>query len=121
MKEEKIVDLVENHLSYKNRYYMNIHGTVYSRSGNPDFLTLDKNGNLLAIECKVDGKNLAINQIGKAIEILKSGGRFIVAVSDFDIDLVDLGQIEKFSIGDLNEFDEKLYKIKYHKTKELVL
>lgn len=121
MKEQQVVDLVENHLDYKQRFYLNVHGSTYSQNGTPDFVTMDKDNRFVGIECKVDGKKLVINQLRKAFEILKSGGRFIVAVSDFDIDNVDNKKLPILDISKYkDEFDEELTKIRYNESIELV-
>lgn len=122
MKEEVIVNHVENWLKYKERFFVNVHGSAYSKNGTPDFLTLDKNGQLLAIEAKAPGKAPVVNQWRKAIEILKSGGRYIVAQDDFDLQLVDDFKVDVLKIGQNigeSEFDAKFLKI--NKTKEIVL
>lgn len=121
MKEQQVVDLVENHLNYKQRFYLNVHGSTYSQNGTPDFITLDEDNKFLGIECKVDGRKLVINQLRKAFEILKSGGRFIVAVSDFDIDYVDDKNLPTLDISKFeDEFDKELIKIRYNESTELI-
>src|SRR5699024_12420991 len=55
--------------------------------GTPDIITLDHDGTLLAIEAKSPGAKPKINQLRRAVEILASGGRYVVAYG-FDYDIV---------------------------------
>ena len=89
MKEDVVVRLIENWLSYKNRYYTNNHGSLFSKNGVPDFTTIDKNGQFVDIEAKRPGKVPVVNQWRHLIQICKSGGRAIVGYDDFTIDKMD--------------------------------
>lgn len=89
MKEQHIVDVVRIECERHERFYVNNHGTVMSRSGVPDFMTMDTTGRLVGIEVKKPGARPTVNQLRRAAEILRSGGRYIVAYDDFTLDAVD--------------------------------
>ena len=99
MKEEVVVNEIERQLNAKVRLYNNLHGTMFSKNGSPDFITMDRSGIYLGIEAKAPKKSPAINQWRKAIEILLSGGRYVVAQEDFDLDLIDCRLVKTVEIG----------------------
>lgn len=99
MKEQVVVNLIESQLKSAGRMYFNLHGSVYSNNGSPDFLTMDADGKFMGIEAKAPNKTPYTNQWRRAIEILLSGGRFFVGQHDFDIDKADKGQFPMISIG----------------------
>lgn len=99
MKEEVVVNEIERQLNAKVRLYNNLHGTMFSKNGSPDFVTMDKSGIYLGIEAKAPKKSPAINQWRKAIEILLSGGRYVVAQEDFNLDLIDRKLVKTVKIG----------------------
>ena len=99
MKEQVVVDLIERQLRDVGRMYFNLHGSVYSNNGSPDFLTMDSDGRFTGIEAKAPDKSLYTNQWRRAIEILLSGGRFFVGQDDFDIDRLDKGDYPIITIG----------------------
>lgn len=122
MKEQIIVNYIESQLKNIKRYYINNHGSTFSKNGTPDFITLDKNNNFLAIEAKVPGKAPVINQWRRCIEILLSGGRFIVAQDDFDINKVDDNKLPKVKIGHIiGESEFIAGKLKIKCTTEVIL
>lgn len=89
MKEQVVVNMMEQAFKRARRYYVNVHGSKFSTNGTPDFITHDKNGVFTGIEAKAPGKNPYANQWSRGIEILKSGGRFIIAQDDFTLDAFD--------------------------------
>lgn len=109
MKEEVVVRLIEKQLASKSRLYNNLHGTMFSKNGSPDFITMDTTGRYLGIEAKAPKKAPYTNQWRRAIEILLSGGRYIVAQEDFDLNKVDLGTLSStVEIGSEIGYDEFL-------------
>lgn len=118
MKEQVVVNLIEKWLNYKHRYHINIHGSTFSKNGTPDFITHDINGILVGIEAKVPGKAPVTTQWRQGISILKSGGRFVVAQDDFNLDMLDNEQLPILEITD-DEFIARNYKI--NGTTEIIL
>ena len=109
MKEEVVVRLIEKQLASKSRLYNNLHGTMFSKNGSPDFITMDTTGRYLGIEAKAPKKTPYTNQWRRAIEILLSGGRYIVAQEDFDLNKVDSGTLSStVEIGSEIGYDEFL-------------
>lgn len=107
MKEEVVVRLIEKQLAAKSRLYNNLHGTMFSKNGSPDFITMDTTGRYLGIEAKAPKKTPYTNQWRRAIEILLSGGRYIVAQEDFDLNEVDSGTLSStVEIGSEIGYDE---------------
>ena len=114
MKEEVVVNEIERQLNAKVRLYNNLHGTMFSKNGSPDFVTMDKTGIYLGIEAKAPKKSPAINQWRKAIEILLSGGRYVVAQEDFNLDKIDNRKVKTVEIGNeigYSEFEAEDLKI----------
>ena len=108
MREESIIKFITRQLQVKGRYFVNVHGSNYSRNGTADILTLDKSNRFLAIEAKVPGKHPVVNQWSHAIKVLQSGGRVVIAYDDFDIEKVDNQTIPTVRIGSVlgqSEFD----------------
>lgn len=122
MKESVIVNYIENQLKLIKRYYINNHGSTFSKNGTPDFITLDKNNIFLAIEAKAPNKSPVINQWRRCIEILLSGGRYVIAQDDFDIKEVDNNKLPKVKIGNIIGESEFLAgKLKIKCTTEVML
>lgn len=117
MAENQVVASIERQLMIKRRDYDNIHGTVFGKNGTPDFITSDSTGRYLGIEAKQRNGHVYPNQFRKALKILKSKGRVVVAYEDFDLDKVDTNTLPKHTIED--EFDTSLNKIR--SSYELVL
>ena len=109
MKEEVVVRLIEKQLASKSRLYNNLHGTMFSKNGSPDFITMDSTGRYLGIEAKAPKKTPYTNQWRRAIEILLSGGRYVVAQEDFDLNKIDSGTLSStVEIGSEIGYDEFL-------------
>lgn len=123
MKEEVVVRLIEKQLASKSRLYNNLHGTMFSKNGSPDFITMDTTGRYLGIEAKAPKKTPYTNQWRRAIEILLSGGRYIVAQEDFDLNKVDSGTLSStVEIGSEIGYDEFLAEdLKIVRTTEVLL
>lgn len=99
MKEEVVVGIIESQLNRSDRYFNNLHGTMFSKNGSPDFITVDSSGRLVGIEAKAPGKSPFVNQYRRAIEILLSKGRYIVAQEDFDLKKLDDRSFKTYQIG----------------------
>lgn len=97
--EAAVVRLVEAQLDRRDRWYVNNYGGARSEGGVPDILTCDSSGRLLAIECKRRGEQPYPNQWRHAMRILASGGRYVVAYQDFDLDEVDRGAVRSLEVG----------------------
>lgn len=124
MKEEVIVKFIEKSLLFKNRFYINVHGSDYSLNGTPDIITSDKNGTFLAIEVKAPKEQPRTTQWRRAIEILnsKNNSRIIIAYDDFDIDKVDNHQLPIMKINNIiGESEFELLNSKLSQTTELKL
>lgn len=125
MRENKVVNHVEQWLKYKNRYFINIYGSQFTKGGTPDIITHDVDGVFLAIEVKAPKQPLVLNQWERAKEILLSGGRYVVAQDDFDLDLVDSHKVSTINITkdeiENDEFSLNQYKTKIPCTKELII
>lgn len=106
MKEEVVVSIIERQLNSANRSFNNLHGTMFSKNGSPDFVTLDSSGRFVGIEAKAPGKSPFVNQYRRAIEILLSKGRYIIAQEDFDLDQMDGHKIKTMEIGSEIGFSE---------------
>lgn len=85
--EQLVVNDIVYELNRHGKWFVNNHGTVMGGGGTPDIITLDHDGTLLAIEAKSPGAKPKINQLRRAVEILASGGRYVVAYG-FDYDIV---------------------------------
>lgn len=108
MREEVVVKIIESQLNLAERAFNNLHGTMFSKNGSPDFLTMDISGRFVGIEAKAPGKSPYVNQYRRAIEILLSGGRYVVAQEDFLLENLDKGKLKKLQIGSeigISEFE----------------
>lgn len=115
MKEQVVVDYIEDYLSYLGRYYVNIHGSEFSKNGTPDIITHDKNNKFLAIEAKAPKQSPKLSQWQHAIMILNSGGRYVVAQDDIDIEKMDNELLPIIEIGSKlgeSEFEANQLKLK---------
>lgn len=64
-KEEIAVNIIEADFVRNHRYFINVHGSSFSKNGTPDFIAHDKDGRILGIEVKRIGKMPEVNQWGK--------------------------------------------------------
>lgn len=121
MKEQSVVDEIERQLKLNKRYYVNVHGSLFSTNGTADFLTHDKYGRFIGIEAKVDGKSPVINQWRKAMQMLNSGLRYVIAQSDFDLEKIDNNSLPIVEMGNSpgDEFD--MEKVKINQSTEVKL
>lgn len=99
MKEQDVVNYIELLLKKNGRYFVNVHGSSFGKNGTPDFITHDKNGIFVGLEAKAPKKKPYTNQWARGIEILKSGGRFIIAQDDFDLEAMDDQKIKSLHIS----------------------
>lgn len=86
MLERNVSRVVKRVLSKNACYCVVFHGSNITRNGTPDILGVGPSGEFVGIECKVSGGRMSINQWRRCLEILASGGRFIVACEDFSTD-----------------------------------
>lgn len=122
MKEEVVVKSIEKQLLLASRYYNNLHGSMLSKNGSPDFVTMDANGVYTGIEAKAPKKTPYVNQWRRCIEILLSGGRFIVAQEDFNLQDMDNNHLPIIRIGGIvGESEFEMDKQKIHGTHEIKL
>lgn len=120
--EDRVIANIEKQLNSVGRYYINVHGSSYSKNGTPDIVTSDRNNIFCGIEAKAPGKKPFENQWRHGIKILKSGGRFIIAQHDFNVSNLDNHNFPIIEIGSIigeSEFEMKTIKIK--NTVEVIL
>lgn len=103
IREAQVVNLVANQCDRTGRFTINNHGTVMSRSGVPDIVTVDAQGTFLGIEVKTLGQKPTVNQLRRAAEILRSGGRYVVAYPDFDLGAVDAQTLRTCMVRNVGE------------------
>lgn len=124
MKEQVVVDYVEKCLAYEDRYFVNVHGNRMTANGTPDIITCDSSGKLLCIEVKAPNQSPEATQWLRAIEVVYSGGRYVIAQDDFDLDLIDSYSDEVPKISVINNRIEAPIKyakeIKIKQTTEIV-
>ena len=104
MIENKVVELIESQLSRDDRWFLNVHGSMFSKSGTPDILTVDHSGVVVGIEIKKPGGMVAINQLRRGLEILNSGGRFVIATADFLLENLDGQYLRQIDTANEDEF-----------------
>lgn len=122
MKEEVVVRMIEKQLNQSDRLFNNLHGTMFSKNGSPDFITIDKSGRYVGIEAKSPNKSPYVNQYRRAIEILRSKGRYVIAQDDFDLHLLDEDKLKKIKIGSeigISEFEAA--ELKINGTTEIII
>lgn len=115
MKEQTVVNIIESQLRSNNRFYLNVHGSLFSANGTPDFITHDAKGIFVGLEAKAPNKKPVVNQWRRGIEILNSGGRFIVGQDDFSLEKMDNSSFPKQILGRTigeSEFDAMELKIR---------
>ncbi|MCO4346314.1 hypothetical protein MTQ93_09680 [Staphylococcus agnetis] len=122
VKEKTLVDHIVYYLTYYNRYYINNHGGQFSGTGIPDLVTLDKHKRFLAIEVKVKQRQPHLRQCRRGLEILRGGGRWIVAYEDFDLCDVDNGNVQKVFFDDTEKLtSQTIYEHQFIGTTEVLL
>src|SRR5699024_2498141 len=120
--EQDVVDNIVYFLEYNNRYFVNVHGSSFSRHGTPDIIILDKDNRFLAIEAKVAKRQPKADQLNNAPDILRSGGRWIVAYEDFDLDKIDNHTVKTLEVEDTDDLNKiELQKYKFYGTTEMIL
>lgn len=120
--EDRVIANIEKQLASVGRYYINVHGSSYSKNGTPDIITSDKDNIFCGIEAKAPGKKPFENQWRHGIRILKSGGRFIIAQHDFNIQNLDNHCFPIIEIGAvIGESEFEMNTIKIKNTVEVIL
>lgn len=90
-KESTVVSHIQRALKRVGRTFINVHGTMYSKSGTADIISIDSDGKFLAIEVKKYGGKVYPNQYDFLESVMRDGGRGIVLFDDiktFEDDLV---------------------------------
>ena len=98
MNESSVVSFISKQLLVKRRYHINVHGSLFSKNGTPDIMTMDADGVMLGIEVKRPGNNVSPRQCSSALDIIDSGGRFIIGYPDFSLDDVDAHKCRTLAI-----------------------
>lgn len=94
-------------------FWYNVHGSGFGKAGLPDYVAV-YNGQFIGIEAKEWNDTVKPNQYDVAEDILKRGGRYIVAYPDVDVDDIKHGWCD-FIIYEHNEM------VTQHRTHELML
>lgn len=89
MKEQVVVNLVERELKYLNYYCINNHGTIYSKAGTPDIISILPSGRFLGIEVKAPKQTPRANQYRQAIKIIQNGGIYLIAQEDISVEMIE--------------------------------
>lgn len=85
MREQAVVEYIQGELDRLGIFYINILGGFKATdSGEPDIVA-SVDGKFVAIECKANTK-VSTAQFRRALEILDSGGRFVIAKPDIIVD-----------------------------------
>lgn len=88
IREAAVVSHIEKQLKRRGTWFVNNHGSAFGSRGVPDFITVDDSGVLIGVEAKAPGAIPYPNQLRQAIKIIQSGGRYVVAYADVDMDQV---------------------------------
>ena len=88
IREAAVVSHIEKQLKRRGIWFVNNHGSAFGSRGVPDFITVDDSGMLIGVEAKAPGALPYPNQLRQAIRIIQSGGRYVVAYADVDMDRV---------------------------------
>lgn len=93
---------VESMLQSIGRKYSNIQGSNFGKNnGDPDIITLDKEGRYLALELKIFGGKCYPNQYNQMREILKSKGRVFILFPDVFLEhLTEEFPLQRLSIDE---------------------
>lgn len=95
--EKKVVELIEWEVRHAGGYLINVHGSNFSSNGTPDIIAY-VNGHFLGIEAKKRHNKPSIAQYGHGLDIISSGGRFIIAYEDFDLQKILDGSVPIWSV-----------------------
>jgi superfamily II DNA or RNA helicase len=102
MIEQDIVDYVQGELARRGIFYLNVLGSyMTTRTGQPDIVA-SIDGQFVAIECKMTTETSTV-QFRRGLELIASGGRFIVANKDIDIDKMIAGSLATFAVNPLSD------------------
>lgn len=102
-REDTIVKQIVSELDGVGRFFVNNFGSMLSRNGVPDFITHDNTGRFMGIEAKAPHAKPECNQIRRGLEICQSGGRFVIAYDEFDINRLDQRDPEFVEVIELTE------------------
>lgn len=122
VKEGVFATWIEATIHNAGYWYVNVHGSGMSNAGIPDILAC-VSGKFIGIEVKRSNNSPSVSQCREGINILKAGGRFIVAYEDYEPDFLtgkECAHIEITSgTEDFDLFD--LLKTKKGSTYEVVM
>lgn len=101
IREAAVVSHIEKQLKRRGIWFVNNHGSAFGSRGVPDFITIDDSGVLIGVEAKAPGALPYPNQLRQAIKIIQSGGRYVVAYADVDMDRVlsRVSDLPTFTMG----------------------
>lgn len=88
IREAAVVSHIEKQLKRRGTWFVNNHGSAFGSRGVPDFITVDDCGGFIGVEAKAPGALPYPNQLRQAIKIIQSGGRYVVAYADVDMEQV---------------------------------
>lgn len=121
MRESTVIQYIEDCLKYADRYYVNVHGSTAMKNGTSDIISCDSAGTLLCVEGKAPNAAPVATQWLRAIEVVYSGGRYVIAQDDFDLDDVDNHEVKTISVpNDRVNAPLELAKLKITATTEVV-
>lgn len=89
---ENVVRRVIDQVEEAGGFCVNVHGSGFTKSGVSDILALI-DGTMLSIEAKAAGGRPSARQFEKGLEIVQSGGIFVIAYEDFDLSAVLDGSV----------------------------
>lgn len=121
--EQKVVDHVKASLASNGSYMVVFQGSRTTANGTPDILCCFKpTGMFIGIECKAVGGEPSIVQLRRGIEIIRAGGRFVLATSDFTLKRLEcqLFKTVPVTIAAGSEFPLHKQLGRVHETLELV-
>lgn len=109
-KESTVVSYIQKEFKKTERTFINVHGSMYSKSGTADIISLDKRGVFLGIEVKKYGGKVYPNQYDFLESLLKNNGRAIVLFDDiksFKSELINIIDNHQLPLQTLSEAREK--------------
>lgn len=98
MKEQDVVDYIQGELARRGIFYLNVLGSyMTTNTGQPDIVACI-DGQFVAIECKLS-TTVSTTQFRRGLELISSGGRFIVANKDVDVDKLIAMELDTINVN----------------------
>lgn len=98
MIEQDVVNYIQGELARRGIFYLNVLGSYMTTStGQPDIVAC-VGGEFVAIECKLSTA-VSTTQFRRGLELIASGGRFVVANKDVDVDKLLAKELETIHIN----------------------